>query len=416
MNADLALVVNAGSSSIKLSLYKVGFSYKFCDESRENRAFLSEFNLLKSALIELSDCEPEQALQEFLAERTEDVWLSAHRMVHPGPQIKTPCIIDSQIRSYIARQDWRAPKHNPLSISWITACEKMLRKSAFNTLHSDTEFFNELPLVAKSYALPAALVEKHGLMRVGFHGLAYRSMLSLWQETYHSRESQGLVQRKQEPSERESQENKTSVPDKKIIAIQLGSGCSICAIKNGVAQDTSMGFSTLEGLMMSTRCGDLDPGILIFMQKELGYNCEQIERLLNEQSGLLGVSTSHKDMRELLKQDSVQARLAVDLFCYRVRKYIGAYIAVLGGVDSIIVGGGIGEHSAHIREKLFSGWRWSGLVLDSQLNSQDLVATRFIHHPSSKVKLMVCAVNEADVMLRQALELVKIPQLDKEYV
>ena len=208
----------------------------------------------------------------------------------------------------------------------------------------DTAFHAGMPEHAFRYAIPHELAVKHGIRRYGFHGLAYRSVLARYAE---------LVG--------------TPIDRATLVALHLGNGCSAAAIKNGRSVDTSMGFTPLEGLVMGTRSGDVDPALVGHLARTEKVPVQQVERWLNESAGLLGLSGRSRDMRDLLarEQDDPRARLAVDVFCYRARKYLGAYLAVLGGADAVVFSGGIGEHASEVRGRICAGMEWTGLVAGS---------------------------------------------------
>jgi acetate kinase len=218
--------------------------------------------------------------------------------------------------------------------------------------------------------------------RFGFHGLAHDSMLRRVQHLRPDLDRGG-----------------------RIISIQLGAGCSIAAIDRGLPQDTSMGFSPLEGLVMSTRSGDIDAGLVTFLERTAGFAPERLERVLNKESGLLGLSGLSGDMRMLLASKSRDAEFAIELYCYRIRKYIGAYIAVLGGIDVIVFGGGVGEHSPEVRERVLAGMEWCGVTIDHDRNdaargTEEIDARISISRGS--VDVWVVAVDEGAVLAREA--------------
>jgi acetate kinase len=212
----------------------------------------------------------------------------------------------------------------------------------------DTAFHARLPPEAATYAVPPDLSTRHRIRRYGFHGIAHASLAEGYADCTGS-----------------------SLTGRRLITLQLGNGCSIAAIRNGRSVDTSMGFTPLEGLVMGTRSGDLDPAIVAFLIKREGVPADEVERWLNERSGLLGLSALSRDMSVLLQEEAkghAGARLAIELFCYRARKYIGAYLAVLAGADAVIFGGGIGEAAPAIRARICNGMEWCGLILDPQRN------------------------------------------------
>jgi acetate kinase len=193
-----------------------------------------------------------------------------------------------------------------------------------------------------------------------------------------------------------------------VISLQLGAGCSVTAIEDGIPRDTSMGFSPTEGLVMATRCGDIDPGLVLFLQRHEGWSAAHTEHLLNEQSGLLGVSGVSADMRTLLDSNDEHARLAVDLYCYRARKYIGAYMAVLGLPHAILFGGGVGENLPEIRRRILDGLSWCGLKLDTEANAASGETERRISTSASRVQAWVMPVDEESVLAQEAVEVLAV--------
>jgi len=308
-----------------------------------------------------------------------------HRIVHGGRTLAKPCLLDAGIEAQILDLVELAPLHQPAALAWIKACREVLGASVQQVAVFDTAFFTELPEVAASYALPRALCAKYGVRRYGFHGLAHQAMWRQWCLLRMHTEGNG-----------------------RLITLQLGSGCSMAAIKDGRALDTSMGFSPLEGLPMATRCGDIDPGLLTFLQRNEGMTAAQLERLLNEQSGLLGLSGTSGDMQRLLTAEDANARLAVAAFCYRARKYLGAYFAVLGGADAIVFGGGIGEHAAAIRRNILTGMEWCGIKLDDQANSETIAHGGRISADDSAVEVWVVQVDEAEVLASEAMSILPL--------
>ncbi len=242
----------------------------------------------------------------------------------------------------------------------------------------DTGFYADLPEIASDYAIPYGLAERWSIRRYGFHGIAHQAMWRRWQAL--------------EPG-------RAHAP---VITLQLGSGCSATAVEDGQPVDTSMGFSPLEGLIMSTRTGDLDPEVVTYLQRAGGYDPEAISRILNHESGLLGLSGISGDMRALLRRDEPRARLAVDAYCYRVRKYIGAYMAALDGAEGVLFGGGVGEHAASVRERILAGLDWAGIELDLEANARADGKETCISTEASPVAVYVVPVDEAAVMAEAA--------------
>jgi acetate kinase len=272
-----------------------------------------------------------------------------HRVVHGGERFRAPVVIDDAVMAIIDSVVELAPLHNPGSIAGIKGVRAVLGLQMPMVAVFDTAFHHSLPPYAATYAIDLDLAHKHGIRRYGFHGIAHESMAGMAAAALHR------------PLSR-----------LKLITLQLGNGCSATAIDRGRSVDTSMGFTPLEGLVMGTRSGDLDPALVVHLSNKEGMTAEEVEHLLNERSGLLGLSGRSRDMREILAaaqgHRDPRAALAVEVFCYRVRKYIGAYLAVLGGADAIVFGGGIGERSSLIRSRICADMDWCGLRLDSARN------------------------------------------------
>jgi len=272
-----------------------------------------------------------------------------HRVVHGGEQFREPVVISDDVVAAIDRLSEFAPLHNPGSIAGIEGARAVLGFDTPMVAVFDTGFHRSIPPRAATYAIDLDLARRHGIQRYGFHGIAHASLAGI---------CAAAVNR--------------PLAQLRLITLQLGNGCSATAIDRGRSVDTSMGFTPLEGLVMGTRSGDVDPAVIGHLVRREGLSVDEVERLLNERSGLLGVSGVSHDMRELLKaaegKPDSRAALALDVFCYRVRKYIGAYLAVLGGADALVFGGGIGERSAVIRARICDGMDWFGLRLDPLRN------------------------------------------------
>jgi acetate kinase len=292
-------------------------------------------------------------------------------VVHGGHR-SVPARIDEALVREIEELASLAPNHNPLALGWIRAARSLWR-SAPDLAAFDTAFFADLPPVAATYALPRELIRRHGLRRYGFHGLAHESMWRAFRALGRPENA-------------------------KVITLQLGSGCSAAAIAGGRPLDTSMGFTPLEGLVMASRSGDLDPGLVLWLMRDAGYDGPALERLLADESGLLGLGGGSGDLRALLTSKEPDAVLALDVFVHRVRKYLGAYFAVLGGADAVLVGGGIGEHMPEIRSKIFARFEWAGAILDESANSTATSGTAPLHAPSSDVELWSMAVDEESIL------------------
>ena len=273
-----------------------------------------------------------------------------HRVVHGGERFSQPVLITDSVMGEINALSELAPLHNPACLEGIRGARAILGPQVPMVAVFDTAFHQTMPTHPKVYALPYELTNRHHIRRYGFHGIAHASLAGSY---FH----------------------KTGKPteNSRLITLQLGNGCSISAIHNGQSVETSMGFTPLEGLVMGTRCGDLDPSIVSYLCQKEKVEPSEVDRWLNEQSGLLGLSGRTNDMRELLqaadREQHEPSQLAIEVFCYRVKKYLGAYLAVLGGADAIVFGGGIGEAAPAIRRRICEGMEWCGLRLDPARNN-----------------------------------------------
>lgn len=292
-----------------------------------------------------------------------------HRLVHGGSDFAAPARLDASALSRLRALARLAPLHLPSALRVIERCNAHLPGAPAIGVF-DTAFFRALPATARSYAIPpewSAL----GLQRYGFHGIAHRDMWDCAQRMLGPRAH-------------------------RVISFQLGNGCSAAAVLDGTPRETSMGYTPLEGLVMGTRGGDLDPGVLLDLL-ERDWSREAVHDGLHHRSGLLGLSQLSANMAELLdaaSQGHAGADLAIDVFAHRARKYLGAYLAVLGGADAIVFGGGIGEHSAEIRTRICAGMDWCGLKLDEAANAGHRGGSASIGMQSSPVAVLVCAVDE----------------------
>jgi acetate kinase len=356
------LTVNSGSSSIRLDLYAAAGTLQHLGGA--HGAGAASFDPAQcDALLQRHDVRAPCAI--------------AHRVVHGGPLAPGAHRIDATLEARIDALSELAPLHNPAALAWIRGCRARWPQAPQYALF-DTAYFHDLPAVARRYALPGELVARHDLRRYGFHGLAHEAM---WRHL------------------------RAAHPDAaaRVISLQLGSGCSIAAIRDGRPIDTSMGYSPLEGLVMATRAGDLDPGLLLHLLRSGATTLDELDTLLSRRSGLLGVSGRSGDMRELLATDDDDARLAVALYCYRARKYIGAYLAALGGADAIVFGGGVGEHGASIRAAILDGMQWAGIRLDLDANQRASRGHARIDSDASAVAIHVVAVDESRILAEQTL-------------
>jgi acetate kinase len=303
-----------------------------------------------------------------------------HRVVHGGDRFIGPALIDDGVLAALAALCELAPLHNPGALSGIRAARKILGDSVPMVAVFDTSFHHTIPDAAAIYAIPYELSEKHKIRRYGFHGLA------------HQYDGARYAELAGKPA-----------AEVNAVTLHLGNGCSASAIRGGRSVDTSMGFTPLEGLVMGTRSGDLDPALVSYLARKEHVDAAEVERWLNQRSGLLGLSGLSSDMRELIAayEANPRARLAVDVFCHRARKYLGACLAVAGGAEAVIFSGGIGENAPFIREKICRGMEWCGLKLDCALNATVLGRDGSISAAASAIKIFVIHTDEETIIARE---------------
>jgi acetate kinase len=296
-----------------------------------------------------------------------------HRVVHGGARFTAPAVIDDALIDTLTAMSTLAPLHNRPSVAGIRACREALGAAVPMVAVFDTAFHAALPARASTYAIPADLAARHGIRRFGFHGISY---------AWATARAAALLGRR--------------VEDLRLVALHLGSGCSAAAIRGGVSVDTSMGLTPLEGLVMRTRAGDVDPALLGVLARAESATLEQVEHWLNERSGLRGLAGGDGDVRDLLAREpsDARARLALEVFCHRARKYVGAYLAVLEGADAVVFTGGIGEHAPEIRRRIADGFAWCGLTLDPARNGATLGRDGVISAETSAVAALVVAADE----------------------
>lgn len=315
-----------------------------------------------------------------------------HRVVHGGPFIKTPVMLDRENQDIIDRCAEFAPLHNPANLKGIRACERLFGVPQVGVF--DTAFHATIPPEAFTYALPRAIAEKHGLRRYGFHG------------TSHEYCAQELSARCSETSGAKAIQRES-----RFVTMHLGNGASVCAVRDGRSIDTSMGFTPLEGLVMGTRSGDLDPALIEVLMEKEGLSTDDVGRLLNKSSGLKGVC-GHSDMRDILAaiekggDDAGPAELALNLFCYRAKKYLGAYTAALGGaLDAIAFTAGIGENAPLVRERILAGLADGGVLLDPEKNARP-PQNGEIQAAGSKTRVFVIPADEELAIANKTLRLI----------
>jgi len=278
-----------------------------------------------------------------------DIHAVGHRVVHGGEKFTRSVVIDSEVIKGIEDCIDLAPLHNPANLKGIQAARELFGTGIPQVVVFDTSFHTTMPEVSYLYAIPYQLYRRHKIRRYGFHGTSHRYV------AYRYRQ---LSKKKRD--------------DVNIITLHLGNGCSVCAVKGGNSIDTSMGMTPLAGLVMGTRSGDIDPSLHEFLMHKEGMTIQEVDTLLNKQSGLIGLSGLTNDMRDLLDEEREhedrRSKLAIDVFCHRIRNYIGAYLAEMGGADAIVFTGGIGENSPIIRQRTVAGLEFLGIQLDQGRN------------------------------------------------
>ena len=317
-----------------------------------------------------------------------DIHAVGHRVVHGAERFTKSVIIDDNVIRGVEDCIDLAPLHNPANLKGIAAARELLGSGILQVAVFDTSFHSTMPETSFLYAIPYQLYRRHKIRRYGFHGTSHRYV------AYRYRQLTGKTH---------EQTN--------IITVHLGNGCSACAIKNGDSFDTSMGLSPLEGLVMGTRGGDIDPAVLEFLSHKEGMSMVEIDNVLNKQSGLLGVSGLTNDMRDLIEEarehQDRRATLAINIFAQRAKKYIGAYLAEMNGADAIIFTGGIGENAAAVRQRICTGLDWLGIEIDDHLNSEKVGGKEGeINTKNSQVKVFVIPTNEELLIARDTVRCV----------
>ena len=314
-----------------------------------------------------------------------------HRVVHGGSRFRAPTVLDDAVIAAIHDLEALAPLHNGPSLAGIRACRAALGAGLPMVAVFDTAFHASLPERAWRYAIPRELAARHGIRRFGFHGISYRAVLDRYCAITGTPEAQAT-----------------------IVALHLGNGCSAAAIENGRSVDTSMGLTPLEGMVMGTRSGDLDPAVVGHLSRAEGVPVDEVERWLNERSGLLGLSGRSGDLRDLLACESTDQRAAValEVFCYRIRKYVGAYLAALGGAQAVVFTGAIGERSAKVRARICQGLEWLGLLLDPRANAATIEGELRISAAGARLEAFVIPTHEEIEIARGTVEALRATRAD----
>ena len=393
------LVINAGSSSVKFTLFDMTSGEDVLARGTVERIGQPGWRLrflVNGDTIE--DDGPEtldhrRALQKVFErlgsddgplDGPEDVAAVGHRAVYGGDGFADPVLIDQQVKDEIRRLFPLAPLHNPANYEGIVACEELL-PGVPQAAVFDTAFHQTIPERAFLYAIPKELYERDGIRRYGFHGTSHR---------YVALEAARRLGREGDAAFR-------------LITSHLGNGCSVAAVRGGASVDISLGLTPLEGLVMGTRSGDVDPGVILHLIREKGMSLDEVDRMLNSQSGLLGLAgIGSGDMRDVLAaagDGNEQARCAVEVYTYRLKKYIGAYMAALNGLDALVFTAGVGENSPPVRRDVCTGLDGLGIVLDPKRNEAN---EEVISADASTVTVMVIPTNEGLMIARDTLSVI----------
>ena len=395
------LVINCGSSSLK---------YQLIDMSNEEsmvQGLVERIGIEGSVLTQKVEGKDKYIVKEEMKDHKDAIRLVlealvdenngviksmdeisavGHRVVHGGEKYKESVVINDEVKANIEECFKLAPLHNPANMIGIKACEELMPNTPMVAVF-DTAFHGTMPEDAYLYALPYELYEKDGIRKYGFHGTSHK---------YVSQTCAEVMGR--------------DIKDLKIITCHLGNGASLCAVKNGVSVDTSMGFTPLEGVAMGTRCGNIDPAIVTFLMKEEGLSVDEVNDLLNKKSGVLGISGISSDFRDIedaaFNKGNRRAQLALRIFEYKIRTTIGAYAAAMGGVDAIVFTAGVGENGPETREKCLEGLEFLGVEIDKEANNVR-GKIREISKAGCNVKAFVIPTNEELVIARDTLELIK---------
>lgn len=315
--------------------------------------------------------------------KVDEVGLIGHRVVHGGDLFSSITRINEEVKDAIRKLSILAPLHNPANLIGIDTAEEVF-PNAVQVGVFDTAFHQTIPEKAFRYALPEKFYKEDGIRAYGFHGTSHR---------YVSQIAADFLDKK--------------IDDTSLITIHLGNGASMAAIRNGKSIDTSLGMSTISGLVMGTRIGDIDPGVIIYMQEELGLSFKEVKTILNKESGLVGL-TGHNDVRSVsdkYMEGDEKSKIALSIYCYRIKKYIGAYLAAIGKIDAIVFTAGVGENSSLIRSLATSNLEHLGIKLDEDKNEKRSSNTRDISSSDSTIKTLVIPTNEEFEIARQAYAL-----------
>jgi acetate kinase len=393
------LIINCGSSSIKYQLFKMPATEPVCvgliekigsmDAKAIHKVSQDHLEYTGTEILPIADHEAGLLkIVSLLTDRCSgviknitEIEVVGHRVVQGGKNLSQTTIINEFVKEEIKRLFPLAPLHNPGHYQGIEVAEKIFTR-AVQIAVFDTAFHQTMPAKAYRYAIPNALYTDHGLRAYGFHGTSHK---------YVSEQAAKYL----------------GHPDAKIITIHLGNGCSMAAVDGGKCIDTSMGLTPLDGLIMGTRCGSIDASVVTYLSSHLGYTTAQVDTLLNKQSGMLGLTgcSDMRDIGKLMDQGDENARLAYDMYAYRIKKFIGAYAAALNGLDAIVFTAGVGENDTRTRELVCTGMEYLGIGLDRSKNEIRTGGIKDIGSDTSRTRVLVIPTNEELEIATQCMEL-----------
>jgi acetate kinase len=403
------LVINSGSSSIKYQLFKMPSTKPVCtgllERIGQNEATITHKVHLAEGETEVSLCmyiaDHEIGMIEIGKLLTEpefgvisdpdEIEVVGHRIVHGGEKLTAPAIVTPAVKQEIKKLFPMAPLHNPGHYQGIEVAQKMFTK-AVHIVVFDTAFHQTMPEKAFRYAIAESFYTDHAIRVYGFHGISHQYVAE-----------QALTY--------------LGKPDAKIITIHLGNGCSMAAVNAGKCVDTSMGLTPLDGLIMGTRSGSIDPSVITYLITQAGYTGEEIDTMLNKQSGMKGLAGSNdmRDIKKLMDEGDTNAKLAYDMYAYRIKKYIGSYAAVLNGLDAIVFTAGVGENSSLVREMVCRDMEFLGIRMDADKNDVRSTAIREINTENSTTKVLIIPTNEELEIANQCVALLGEVALKTEY-
>lgn len=394
------LVINTGSSSLKYQLIdtlnETVLAKGNCDRIGIEDSFIKHTKMGSDAIvIEKDMANHKVAIQQVLNVLTDkeigvisemsEIAAVGHRVVHGGEKFHESVIIDDEVMTALRACIELAPLHNPPNIIGIEACKEVMPNTPMVAVF-DTAFHQTMPKHAYLYALPYEIYEKYGVRKYGFHGTSHKYVANRAAEILGK-----------------------PIEELKMITCHLGNGASVCAVKNGKSIETSMGFTPLAGLAMGTRCGTIDPAVISYLMSKEKMSVKDINDYLNKKSGVLGISGVSSDFRDIeaaANEGNERAALAIEIFCYRVKKYIGEYAAVMDGIDVIVFTAGIGENNPLVRRKILTGLDYMGIDIDWDKNEVKGKETN-ISAPTSKITTLVIPTNEELAIARETFKLLK---------